>query len=129
MRLYVEVLLVVSFCSNALLVMGEIGTARSYDPPYLSTKCPGYDNGNLPVGGMFAAAGNLVWDNGAACGRKYQVTCLSGPNRPCKEGIITVEVVDRCRNGACYATLVLAKNAYNAISKNLKAKINIEYAQ
>ncbi|KAJ8480196.1 hypothetical protein OPV22_023923 [Ensete ventricosum] len=73
-------------------VSADVGTATSYDPPYLPTKCPGYTEDQLPENGLFVAAGSGMWDNGAACGRKYQLRCLSGLRRPCKDGSIVVEV-------------------------------------
>ncbi|KAG9459657.1 hypothetical protein H6P81_004165 [Aristolochia fimbriata] len=130
MRLYFEAVLLVGLvvlCRNALFVMGDIGTARSYDPPYLPVRCPGYTSNNMPQGNLFAAAGSLEWHNGAACGRKYRVACVNGPKGACKDDIVMIEVVDVCRNGACSEAFVLAKDAFAVISKNLRAKINIEY--
>ncbi|CAI0415031.1 unnamed protein product [Linum tenue] len=79
---------------------------------------------------MFVAVGEGLWDNGAACGRRYRMRCLSGANRPCKEGtMIDVKVVDYCRISPCPATFLLSNDAFNAISHHPNAKINIEYAQ
>ncbi|XP_072966123.1 EG45-like domain containing protein [Typha angustifolia] len=110
-------------------VFADVGTATSYNPPYLPTRCPGYDQDQLPGNGLFLAAGNGIWDNGAACGRRYQLRCLSGLRRPCKNGIIVVEVVDLCRTNPCPSTLVLSDKAFNAVSKIPNTKINIEYQQ
>ncbi|THU52461.1 hypothetical protein C4D60_Mb10t04220 [Musa balbisiana] len=105
-------------------VSADVGTATSYDPPYLPTKCPGYTEDQLPGNGLFVAAGNGVWDNGAACGRKYQLRCLSGLRRPCKDGSIVVQVVDFCRLSPCPSTLVLSNRAFDAVSKIPNTKIN-----
>ncbi|WOL09215.1 EG45-like domain containing protein [Canna indica] len=144
-------------------VCGDVGTATSYDPPYIrerliscsilfdfwkqvnacdlmyvffffdfyfsATKCPGYDQDRLPGNGLFVAAGDGIWDNGAACGRKYQLRCLSGVGRPCKDGSIVVEVVDFCRVRPCPSTLVLSNRAFDAVSKIPHARINVEFAQ
>ncbi|CAL9123373.1 unnamed protein product [Musa hybrid cultivar] len=110
-------------------VSADVGTATSYDPPYLPTKCPGYTEDQLPENGLFVAAGNGMWDNGAACGRKYQLRCLSGLRRPCKDGSIVVQVVDFCRVSPCPSTLVLSNRAFDAVSKIPNTKINVEYAQ
>ncbi|XP_020089599.1 EG45-like domain containing protein [Ananas comosus] len=110
-------------------VVADVGTATSYDPPYLPTRCPGYDQDQLPGSGLFVAAGHGIWDNGAACGRKYQLRCLSGLRRPCKDGSIVVEVVDLCRTNSCTSTLVLSDEAFSALSKIPNTKINIEYRQ
>lgn len=79
---------------------------------------------------MFAAVSTALWDNGAACGRNYIVRCLSGTgNRPCKQGNIVVQVVDKCPQNPCRATLLLSKDAFNALSRSPTAKLNVEYAQ
>ncbi|KAH7681622.1 Barwin-like endoglucanases protein, partial [Dioscorea alata] len=123
-------LLFIWLCATSfILVNGDVGTAASYDPPYLPTKCPGYSREELPEGGLFVAASSGVWDNGAACGRRYRIRCLSGLKRPCKESSIVVEVVDLCRTNPCPATLLLSNNAFNFVSKFPRTKINIEYAQ
>lgn len=94
-----------------------------------ATKCQGYSREQFPGDGLFVAASDGIWDNGAACGRKYRLRCLSGLRRPCKEDTITVEVVDVCRNNPCPATMVLSNKAFDAISRIPSAKINVEYAQ
>nr|XP_010914875.1 EG45-like domain containing protein [Elaeis guineensis] len=110
-------------------VSADVGTATSYDPPYLPTKCSGYNQDQMPGNGLFVAAGGGIWDNGAACGRKYRLRCLSGLRRPCKGGSIVVEVVDLCRNSPCPSTLVLSNKAFDAVSKIPNTKINVEYTQ
>ncbi|KAL7168382.1 hypothetical protein ACSBR2_038758 [Camellia fascicularis] len=134
MRFILLALLVVAvagwLCSSVvLLVAGDIGTASSYDPPYLPTRCNGYDRGQFPQGGYFVAASDGVWDNGAACGRRYRMRCISGRKRPCKDNSIVVQVVDACRSNPCQATFILSNQAFDAISKLPDAKINVEYAQ
>lgn len=79
---------------------------------------------------MFAAVSTALWDDGAACGRNYIVRCLSGTgDRPCKQGNIVVQVVDKCPQNPCHATLLLSKDAFNALSRSPTAKLNVEYAQ
>jgi len=70
-----------------------------------------------------------LWDNGAACGRRYRLRCLSGNNKPCKDGTIDVKVVDYCPQSPCPSTLLMSSNAFAAISHSPKAKINVEYIQ
>ncbi|KAJ9140965.1 hypothetical protein P3X46_031554 [Hevea brasiliensis] len=111
------------------LAAGDIGTATSYDPPYLPTRCKGYSEDQFPEGGYFVAASEGIWDNGAACGRKYRMRCISGLKRPCKDESIVVQVVDLCRGNPCKSTLVLSNKAFSAISKVPTAKINVEFAQ
>ncbi|CAD5194314.1 unnamed protein product, partial [Musa acuminata subsp. malaccensis] len=109
-------------------VRGDVGTAASYGPPYLPTKCNGYDQDQFPPSNMFAAVSDALWDNGAACGRRYMLRCLSGPNRPCKDSIIRVEVVDQCTD-PCPANFLLSTAAFTAVSRLNDAKINVEFAQ
>ncbi|CAI0415030.1 unnamed protein product [Linum tenue] len=120
----------VAMSNLANLVAADFGTATSYNPPYLPTRCNGGRQDQFPAGNMFVAVGEGLWDNGAACGRRYRMRCLSGANRPCKEGtMIDVKVVDYCRISPCPATFLLSNDAFNAISHHPNAKINIEYAQ
>lgn len=91
-----------------------------------ATKC----KGELPEGGYFVAVSEGLWDNGAACGRRYEMRCISGPKRPCKGDSILVEVVDLCKKAPnCPTTLFLSNKAFNSISRFPNAKINVEYAQ
>ncbi|XP_020536479.1 EG45-like domain containing protein [Jatropha curcas] len=130
LRTIASILLLLLFlCFQVQENLADVGTARSYDPPYLPTKCNGYNEDQFPEGGYFAAASDGLWDNGAACGRKYRMRCISGPNRACKGGSIVVQVVDFCRDNPCLATLMLSNKAFDAISRISTAKINIEFIQ
>ncbi|KAK1550186.1 hypothetical protein Q3G72_015093 [Acer saccharum] len=110
------------------LVLGDIGTATSYPPPYLPTKCNGNRLDQFPPGNLFVAVGEGLWDNGAACGRRYRLRCLSGSNKPCKDDTIDVKVVDFCPKSPCPSTVLLSSDAFAAISRS-DEKINIEYVQ
>ncbi|KAI6680165.1 hypothetical protein NL676_034046 [Syzygium grande] len=112
-----------------LFVLGDVGTASSYDPPYTPTRCNGYRADQFPPGNLFVAVSEGLWDNGAACGRRYRLRCLSGSNRPCKDGTVDVTVVDYCPKSPCPSTILLSKNAFSTISKSVSAKINAEYIQ
>ncbi|KAK6236021.1 hypothetical protein SCA6_011358 [Theobroma cacao] len=109
-------------------VLGDVGTAASYDPPYIPTKCYGNSEDQFPPGNLFVAVSEGLWDNGAACGRRYRVRCLSGNGRPCKSGNIDVKVVDFCPKSPCPAAMVMSNTAFNAISRP-GGRINIEYVQ
>ncbi|XP_049352709.1 EG45-like domain containing protein [Solanum verrucosum] len=111
------------------LVLGDIGTATSYNSPYTPTKCGGNRSDQFPSGNLFVAVSEGLWDNGAACGRRYRLRCLSGNNRPCKEGTIDVRVVDYCTKRPCPSTIALSSDAFAQISISHNAKINIEYVQ
>lgn len=94
-----------------------------------ATKCYGRSKEQFPPANMFVAVSDGLWDNGAACGRKYRLKCLSGNNKPCKDQTIDVQVVDACLKNPCQSNLVLSKDAFAAISRIPDAKINIEYIQ
>ncbi|KAI5669579.1 hypothetical protein M9H77_19432 [Catharanthus roseus] len=115
---------------KCLLVLGDIGTATSYNPPYTPTKCGGNRLDQFPAGNLFVSVSEGLWDNGAACGRRYRIRCLSGNNKPCKDFTTTIDVrvVDFCSSRPCPSTIVLSKDAFSVISRR-DTKINIEYIQ
>ncbi|KAF6152728.1 hypothetical protein GIB67_021388 [Kingdonia uniflora] len=129
MRFILAFLIMEWLAFDVFLVVGDVGTATSYDPPYLPTRCNGNNQEQFPESAMFVAASKGLWNNGAACGRRYRMRCISGLKRPCKDGSIVVEVVDICRTNPCPATLILSNKAFDAISRIPDTKINIEYAQ
>ncbi|GMJ09286.1 plant natriuretic peptide A [Hibiscus trionum] len=109
---------------EACSVHGDIGTASFYNPPYIPTKCDGNREEQFPPGNLFVAVSEGLWDNGAACGRRYRLRCLSGPKRPCKHRTIDVKVVDFCPASPCPSTILLSRDAHRH-----GRKINIEYIQ
>ncbi|KAL7618702.1 hypothetical protein Lser_V15G01671 [Lactuca serriola] len=115
--------------SNNKCCLGEIGTASSYGPPYTPTRCNGNQGDQFPLGNLFVSVSEGLWDNGAACGRRYRLKCLSGNNKPCKGGTIDVKVVDFCSKRPCPSTIVLSNDAFSAISKTQRGKINVEYIE
>ncbi|GAV88370.1 DPBB_1 domain-containing protein [Cephalotus follicularis] len=120
--------LVLSLLNEASLVVGDIGTAASYNPPYLPTRCNGYRQDQFPPGNLFVSVSEGLWDNGAACGRRYRMRCLSGTNNPCKGATIDVTVVDLCPK-PCPSTITMSISAFAAVSRSSNAKINVEYIQ
>ncbi|KAK2660938.1 hypothetical protein Ddye_007471 [Dipteronia dyeriana] len=74
------------------------------------------------------AVGEVLWDNGAACGWLYSLRCLSGGKKPCKDGNIDVKVVDFCPKSPCPSTILLSSDAFAAILLPTY-KVNIEYVQ
>ncbi|CAJ1973730.1 unnamed protein product [Sphenostylis stenocarpa] len=130
MKLFPLVILSSLLLKQVSLVLADVGTAASYGPPYIpATACDGNRPGQFPSGNLFVAVNEGLWDNGAACGRRYRIRCLSGNNRPCKGGSIDVKVVDSCSSSPCPNTLLLSNDAFAAISRFPHAKINIEYTQ
>ncbi|XP_059658088.1 EG45-like domain containing protein [Cornus florida] len=114
----------------------DIGTTSHYNPPYIPTACNGNDPSQFPTTNLFAAAGEGIWDNGAACGRQYLVRCISAANpRSCKPNqTIQVKIVDRAQTSVsrpfrAATTMVLSSTAYAAISDGSSPSVNIEFQQ
>lgn len=88
--------------------------------------------GNEDEGVMIAAASDAIWDNGAACGRRYSVTCTGPTNQgvpqPCKGTSVVVTVVDYCPAG-CQGTIDLSQEAFSIIADPDAGKINIDFTQ
>ncbi|MED6221998.1 hypothetical protein PIB30_060137 [Stylosanthes scabra] len=85
---------------------------------------------------MFASAGEGIWDNGAACGRQYQVRCISAPTpRTCIPGqLIQIKIVDRAQSSNSRpsmpgTSMVLSTIAFQAIANASASFINIEFQQ
>ncbi|KAG6770700.1 hypothetical protein POTOM_026389 [Populus tomentosa] len=75
---------------------------------------------------MFAAAGEGIWDNGAACGRQYLVRCISAavPRTCLPDQMVQVRIVDRAqtsRSGPSSdgTTIVLATPAFGFDEENI----------
>ncbi|KAI5585577.1 hypothetical protein POPTR_006G179300v4 [Populus trichocarpa] len=103
------------------------GNAVFYDPPYTPSKC----YGNRNDGVMVAGVSDALWNGGAACGRKYRVSCIRGANeapKPCKQGSVVVTVVDYCRRG-CNGVINLSKDAFSRIADPNAGKVVIQYDQ
>ncbi|XP_054795554.1 EG45-like domain containing protein [Prosopis cineraria] len=104
------------------------GTATFYTV-YVPSACYGFQN----EGTMIAAASDSLWNNGAACGRRYTVRCTGGTNQgvaqPCRSGTVTVTIVDRCPPPACRGTIDLSQEAFSVIADPNEGKINIDYTE
>ncbi|KAJ8617236.1 hypothetical protein MRB53_013422 [Persea americana] len=105
----------------------DTGTATFYTPPYVPSSCYGYQNDGV----MIAAASDAIWDNRAACGRHYKVTCTGATNkgvpRPCRgSGTVVVRIVDYCPAG-CHGTIDLSQEAFASIADPDAGKIQITY--
>ncbi|XP_057434523.1 EG45-like domain containing protein [Lotus japonicus] len=114
----------------------DVGTAARYKAPYLPTACFGKDASEFPSNNMFGSAGEGIWDNGAACGRQYQVRCISAAApRTCVPGqSIQIKIVDRAqssvsRPSAKDTSMVLSTTAFQAIANASASLINIEFQQ
>ena len=83
---------------------------------------------------MIAAASDVFWNDGGACGQMYQVTCLSGTNEgtpePCLgSGSAVVKIVDHCPPGSCRGTIDLSQEAFESVADTNAGVINISYQQ
>ncbi|WCJ30196.1 plant natriuretic peptide A [Euphorbia peplus] len=84
-------------------------------PIYTPSKCYGNANNGVLVAGVSDA----LWNNGAACGRRYRVSCIKGANEaphPCKPGTsVVVKIVDYCSRG-CQGVINLSRDAFARIA-------------
>ncbi|XP_052199861.1 EG45-like domain containing protein [Diospyros lotus] len=110
-------LLLLSASCLASVTLAATGTATFYYAVGI-----GACGTNLNGGNVAAACGGL-WENGAACNKKYSVTCTGGP---CKSGSVTVTILDRCSSSD---TLDLSSDAFAVIADPAAGRINIEYNQ
>ncbi|CAI9098662.1 OLC1v1035347C1 [Oldenlandia corymbosa var. corymbosa] len=124
MKVFMMIGLVTSLVSVAY---AATGTATYYTPPYVPSSCYGFQDNGV----MIAAASDVIWDNRAACGRNYQVTCTGPTNagvpQPCR-GSVIVRIVDYCPPG-CAGTIDLSQEAFALIADPAAGKVNIEYHQ
>ncbi|XP_057466880.1 EG45-like domain containing protein [Actinidia eriantha] len=114
----------------------DVGTAATYTPPYIPTACYGNLASQFPSSNLFAAAGEGIWDNGAACGRQYLIKCISvaAPSTCILDQTIQVKIVDRAQTSASRpsrggTTVVLSTTAFGSIVNGSPATINIEFQQ
>ncbi|CAK7334818.1 unnamed protein product [Dovyalis caffra] len=114
----------------------DVGTAAQYSPPYLPTSCYSESASQFPSNNLFAAAGDGIWDNGAACGRQYMVRCISAAvaDSCIADQVIQVKIVDsalalRSPPSASGTTIVLSETAFGTIANNSAAptSINMEF--
>ncbi|CAA0838550.1 EG45-like domain containing protein 2 [Striga hermonthica] len=131
--LYVVVLV---FRPQFPICNADIGSASRYSPPYTPTACHGEDPGQFPTNRLFAAAGEDIWNNGAACGRQYMVQCISSALPPAcvPNQTIQVRIVDRAQTSVSRpeyegATLVLSTVAFAAIANPRVSIVNIQFEQ
>ncbi|KAG5243703.1 Expansin-related protein [Salix suchowensis] len=92
------------------------GNAVYYDPPYTRSS---------------AGVSDALWNGGAACGRRYRVSCVRGANKapkPCRQGSVVVTVVDYCSRG-CNGIINLSKDAFSRIADPNAGNVVIQYNQ
>ncbi|XP_058785796.1 EG45-like domain containing protein 2 [Vicia villosa] len=114
----------------------DVGTASHYGPPFLPTECFGGGASQFPPTNMFGSAGEGIWDNGAACGRRYEVRCISAAvPRTCIPGqTVQIKIVDRAQSSVSrpstdHTSMVLSTAAFQVIANVSSSLINIEFQQ
>ncbi|KAE8682992.1 putative EG45-like domain containing protein 1 [Hibiscus syriacus] len=124
------------FCTAIAFIVGfsireaiaHTGTATFYTPPYVPSACHGYKDDGV----MVAAASDAIWDDGAACGRRYKIKCKRGTNEsphPCRgKKYVVVKIVDYCPSG-CQGTIDLSQEAFASIADPNAGKIKIYFHQ
>ncbi|KAJ0800221.1 putative EG45-like domain containing protein, plant [Helianthus annuus] len=74
--------------------------ATFYTAPYVLSSCFGFEDRGVKI----LATNRDLFNNRAACGTKYRVTCTSGTNagvpQPCTGNSVDVTVVDLCPVGS-----------------------------
>lgn len=103
---------------------------------YTATACAGNDFSMFPTTNLFAAAGEGIWENGAACGRQYLVRCFSSNVRKAcvTDQTIQVTIVDRAistvsKPAVAGTTMLLSTTAYKSIVKGAASLVSIEFTQ
>lgn len=92
-----------------------------------ASSCNGYQDDGV----MIAAASDAIWNNRAACNKRYSVRCTGATNQgvpqPCRGGSVVVRVVDYCPPPGCQGTIDLSQEAFAMIADPNAGKIQIEY--
>ncbi|KAL0453800.1 UNVERIFIED_CONTAM: EG45-like domain containing protein [Sesamum latifolium] len=121
-RVIIFMLVASSLISMAYAIAGT----ATYYTVYVPSACYGFQD----QGTMIAAANSALYNNGAACGRRYRVRCTGPTNQgipqPCRNGEITVKIVDRCP-GCGANQLDLSQQAFSSIADPNAGRIRIEY--
>ncbi|KDP45911.1 hypothetical protein JCGZ_15471 [Jatropha curcas] len=127
-RVAVMVGMVLCLASIANAAQGlAVWYSRKSSPPYTPSKCYGNQDNGLMVAGVSDA----LWNNGAACGRRYRVSCIGGANKaphPCKGGSVVVKIVDYCSRG-CQADINLSQDAFSQIADTDAGIVRVQYDQ
>ncbi|KAL1548893.1 EG45-like domain containing protein [Salvia divinorum] len=119
------IMLAVVAASIVSMASAIAGTATYYSP-IVPSSCYGFED----RGTMVAAANAALFNNRAACGDRYTVRCTGRTNlgvlEPCRNGAITVTIVDLCP-GCAADQIDLSEQAFNAIADPNAGRIMIEY--
>ncbi|KAK3435518.1 EG45-like domain containing protein [Eucalyptus grandis] len=100
------------------------GLAYWHSLSYYPAACAGFDNS----GSMTTGVGDELWDNGRACGQMLTVKCTGSANgfpKPCKDGVVTVKVVDYCQQPC---DVNLSWDAFSSIANPDAGSVRVDYS-
>ncbi|KAF8040095.1 hypothetical protein BT93_B2348 [Corymbia citriodora subsp. variegata] len=124
-HVFLLTLFALAFSSIPLATLADSGTATFYQN-YVPSAC----YGGQPQGVMIAAASDVFWAGGAACGRTYKVTCTGAANpgiqNPCTGRSVVVKIVDHCPSG-CTGTIDLSQEAFATIANPVAGIVKVTY--
>ncbi|CAA2968231.1 Hypothetical predicted protein [Olea europaea subsp. europaea] len=120
----IERIIIATLIATSLISMASAipGTATFYTT-LVPSACYGFED----RGTMVAAANPSLYNNGAACGRRYRVRC-TGPANACTGNEVTVTIVDLCP-GCGNDQLDLSQQAFSVIANPDAGRIMIDYNQ
>ncbi|KAK4415224.1 EG45-like domain containing protein [Sesamum alatum] len=123
----IERAIILALVASSLISMAcAIPGSATFYTVYVPSACYGFEE----QGTMIAAANSALFNNGAACGRSYRVRCTGRTNdgvlNPCRNGEITVRIVDRCP-GCGADQLDLSQEAFSMIADPNAGRILIDY--
>ncbi|KAI3444100.1 hypothetical protein Pfo_000765 [Paulownia fortunei] len=123
-----RVIITVIIASSLISMASAIAGTATFYTTYVPSACYGFQD----QGTMIAAANPGLYNNGAACGRRYRVRCTGPTNQgipqPCRNGEITVRIVDLCP-GCGANQLDLSQQAFSRIANPDAGRIRIDYNQ
>ena len=114
----------------------DVGSLSFYKRPYYPTECNISQEKMQSLNYWYVEVSEGSWDNGAACGRKLLIRCISGPGsrNPCSRNTVQAVVVGRCRNGVCavgnkQVTMKITAERYlSLVNLREAAWVNVEFA-
>ncbi|KAL7097345.1 hypothetical protein ACP275_10G138800 [Erythranthe tilingii] len=127
MAVEIRVIMAVVIASTLISMASAIDGTATYYTTYVPSACYGFQD----QGTLIAAANPSLYNNGAACGRRYRIRCTGGTNQtpnPCRSGEVTVRIVDLCP-GCGANQLDLSQQAFSTIGNLDAGRIRIDYTQ
>ncbi|KAG6427818.1 hypothetical protein SASPL_112065 [Salvia splendens] len=123
---FARIVMVALVAASIVSMASAIAGTATYYSPIVPSSCYGFED----RGTMVAAANPALFNNRAACGDRYTVQCTGPTNQgvpqPCRNGPITVTIVDLCP-GCAADQIDLSEQAFNQIADPAAGRIRIEY--